>query len=308
MSIIRIIFDITNMSILLIGIVGSLVILIRNYMHYHSLIANMPVFLICNTYAMLLLTCLVMFEFYASTLYGDLHPLVDMDNPWCFARYYLICICLSAILYSYNLQAIFRLFRVVFYQRKNLQSFRLFRFALFGQWLLAVLSILPQIILKYAEYFPQERNCQLSFTNIRSFFIVLLCSHYIPLNIILLIYITIIRYTRRTTHTLQQHRRLANRRDTIVLRRIIILLLTLFITALPTLIIVTICWTTNYLTPLAYQIQGLSLSSSLSAQVIALAFLTPHIRGLFQRNDTRVLFVKATKQIPLATVKRKEST
>ena len=295
------------MSILLVGIVGSLVILIRSHMHYHSLTTNMPVFLTCNTYVMLLLTSLVMFEFYASTLYGDLHPSVDMDSPWCFARYYVICICLSAILYSYNLQAIFRLYRVVFYQRKNLQSFRLFRFALVGQWFLAILSILPQIILKYAEYFPQERNCQLSFTNIRAFFIVLFCSHYIPLNVILLIYITIIRYTRWTTHALQKHRRLANDRDTIVLRRIITLLLTLFITALPTLIIATISWTTNYLTPLAYQIQGLSLSSNLATQVIVLAFLTPHTRGLLRRNGIRVLSVKVTKQIPLATVKKKES-
>jgi hypothetical protein len=126
----RIIFDIANMSILLVGIVASRVILIRSYMHHPSLTSNLPVFLTCNTYVILLLNCLVMFELYASTLYGDLHPLVDLENPWCFARYYLQCICLSALLYSYNVQAIFRLVRVIFYQRKNLQPFCLFGFAL----------------------------------------------------------------------------------------------------------------------------------------------------------------------------------
>ena len=104
-----------------------------------------------------------MFELYASTLYGELHPSVNLENSWCFARCYLLCVCVSALLYSYTLQAMFRLLRVIFYQRKNLQSFRLFGFAVVGQWVLSILSILPQIMLKCAEYLPEERNCQVSF-------------------------------------------------------------------------------------------------------------------------------------------------
>ena len=299
MTDVRVAFDVVSLLILFVGIVGSLVILLRSYIHYPSLLTNVPIFLTCNTYVMLLLSSVALVVIYGSTLYGDLYPSVDLRSSWCSVRYYLACICLSSLLYSYNLQAVFRLFRVIFYQRRWLQSFRLFRLALVGQWILAVLSILPQIILNYAEYLPQERNCQLSFGNLRGFFLVLFSSHYAPLNVIVFIYMCILRYTRRTAHTLQHHRKLSNRRDTIVLRRIVLLLLTLFIFALPTLVIVTIYWTTNYSTPLAYQIQGISLSSNLTAQVIVLALLTPQTRVLFQRNRTRVSPLRTAEAIQL---------
>ena len=134
----------------------------------------------------------------------------------------------------------------------------------------------------------------------------MVCSYYAPLNIILLIYIAILRHTRRTNHTLQQHRRLANDRDRTVLRRILLLLLTLFVLAFPTLVIVMISWTTQYLPSFAYKVQELTLSFNPTTQVVVLTFLTPQTRALLRRSLGRVLPWKNTVAIPLATVARRE--
>ena len=61
-----------RMSMLLIELLCLSLSSFRSDFHYPSLLRNIPIFLTCNIYVMLLLTCVPFFEIYSSTRVGDL--------------------------------------------------------------------------------------------------------------------------------------------------------------------------------------------------------------------------------------------
>ncbi|CAF1365171.1 unnamed protein product [Adineta ricciae] len=105
----------------------------------------------------------------------------------------------------------------------------------------------------------------------------------VPLLIIIIIYTYIIRYVQQS-NPLHRKRCKANRRNMIVIRRTLILLFCLIIVGIPSLVILFIYIITDYLTPLVYDIQLLSISVDLTLTTIVLACITPKIRSVFRRN------------------------
>jgi hypothetical protein len=107
------------------------------------------------------------------------------------------------------------------------------------------------------------------------------------MSIVFIIYIYIVKYIRRTAQT-QQHRKSANQRDALVLKRILLLVLALLTLGIPTLCVMIIYWFTHYLVPFAYHMQGLGVSCGLTVQAIVMVLITPQIRKIFKRNGTSV--------------------
>jgi hypothetical protein len=83
-----------------------------------------------------------------------------------------------------------------------------------------------------------------------------------PLIIMGMIYACTIRHIRRTVQT-QQIRQLANKRDLLIVKRIIMLVLIAIGIGIPTGVILIINMITSYLAPFAYHIQALSLTTGL---------------------------------------------
>jgi hypothetical protein len=121
--------------------------------------SNVPILLTCNTYLTLCLFATIMLVMYAYNEYGNLNSSVWLDGRWCQIRSYLAHVCLCAVYYSFVLQAIFRLFRIVFFKHRILQSFGVCILAVIIQWIISFLFILPTLLLNDFQYLPHEYSC-----------------------------------------------------------------------------------------------------------------------------------------------------
>ncbi|UJR37046.1 hypothetical protein I4U23_029751 [Adineta vaga] len=263
----------------------TMIILI--FLRVHSLKSNVSVLLTCNTYFNSLLVSSIMLVMYSYNLCGNLDSTISFEGRWCQIRTYFAHVCFCALYYSFVLQAIFRLFRIVFYKHRILQSFGVFWIAVLIQWIISFLCILPNILLDDFQYLPLEYNCWISFENIRGLLMAIIFIFNNPLSIVFTIYTQIIRYTRRSTQ-IQQHRQNSNKRDLMILKRVVILIFIVVGIGLPTTAIVLIYIITKYVVPFAYHIQGLSISFGVFIASISLVFITPRIQAIFHQRQAKV--------------------
>jgi hypothetical protein len=279
----------------------SILVLVIICIYIRLSASNTSFLLICNTYFTMILLALTLLDICGHRLYGHIDPSIRFDGQRCEIRAYFVYVCFCAFYYSFILQAIFRLFRIVFYKMKILQSFRVFIIAIVIQWTLSLIFILPHIILRDFQYQSLNYNCWISFKNLRGMFLATLNIYGCPLMIIFIIYTYIHRYIRRTIN-IRQKRRIMNRRNMIILRRTIILLLFLVLIGVPTLSVLMIYIITDYLTPFVYDIQSVNISLGLVITPITLIFITPKIRRIFRRNRKQKYRISTTStpsELPL---------
>ena len=220
-------------------------------------------------------------------LYADLYSSISVNDYYCELRSYINYVFICAFYYSCALQAVFRLFRVVFPKQKILQSSHVFITATIIQWIIPILYILAYLLNQDFEYHPEINSCWLSFKNIRALSIAMAFVYGTPLILVSLIYVWIIRYIRQTSQT-EVVRQIANKRDLVIVKRIIILVLINMGIGIPTAFLLIIYMITNSLTSLAYHIQALSLTTGLFIESIALGFISPQIRNVFKINRRQV--------------------
>lgn len=261
--------------------------LIKIYIHLRPLRSNVSVLLVCNTYLNICLVSTIMTMMHVYAITSALNPSNPIGGRWCELRTYISYVCFSALFHSFVLQALFRLFRIVFYRRKNLQSFSVSMFGILIQWLLASLLILPHLLLNDFEVLPNEYNCSISFENIRGQLMATLNTFSNPLSVVLAIYAYIIRYTRRAV-AMQQQQQNSNKRDLAVLKRIIIVFLMVAGIGMPTSALILVAVITHRPVPFSMDIQGLCISLGLFIATISMIFTVPQIQQIFRRNRNQL--------------------
>lgn len=302
MTSISLVVDYFNVIVFSISLIICLFVLLLSFIRINSIRSKVTILLICNNYISTAFVIAMMLIMDTYNLYGSLHPTVLFDDYWCHLRTYFIFIGYCNFYYSFALQAIFRLFRIVFYQRKNLRGRRVFHLALIIQWILCLLLPLPNYLPNDYEYLPDQYKCWFSFENSRGLLLALLFVYSIPLSIIISIYIYILRYLRRRNFV--QRRQESNRRDILILKRIVILLLFTVAVGLPTAIILFIYMIGHYLIPYSYDIQSVGLSISLFASSICLFLITPELKEIIrfrQRRTHPVVFLQNTVVGPMSS-------
>ncbi len=256
-----------------------MLVLIFSHRRRHPI--NISKLLIANTYLAIILSCVALFDMYAHNIYGIFHQESTLENGWCYGRTYFLHVGCTSLYYSCLLQACFRLFRVVFYKYRQLQTFRFIVQLVIVQWLMAFLSMIILLLLRYFEYVPQLYHCQIPFTNSQGMIVSFSIIFVIPINAIAGIYCYIMYYIKyKANSPIQRNRRRTYQRDVIVLRRIIILIGILFIISVPTIILWMTYLITGYLHPLIHHIEWLIYSITLVVLSIALAFLSPDLQQL----------------------------
>jgi hypothetical protein len=220
-------------------------------------------------------------------MYDSIRSNISFDDYFCQLRAYFNYVFICAFYYSCALQAIFRLFRVVFSRHKILQTRRVFIIAIVIQWLIPVFYVFVCLLLGDFQYHPDIGSCWLSFETIRALATAMAFMYITPLIIMSVIYACIIRYVHQTVHV-QEIRQQANKRDQLIVKRMIMLVLIALSIGIPTGVILIIYMTTHYLIPLAYHIQGLSLTAGLVLESVVLGLITPQVRELFKKNRQQV--------------------
>ncbi|CAF0950182.1 unnamed protein product [Adineta ricciae] len=275
-------------SSLLISFITLLFILIR----VRPLISDISLLLTCNTYITLVGSTFMTLLITIYSVIGQLIPSLSFNDYACELRSYVNYVFICGFYYSCALQALFRFFRVVFPKIRLLQSRRTIVLALIIQWLIPIFYILAYLLNHDFEYHPDISSCWLSFKNIRALSIAMAFVYGSPLIIMGLIYALIIRYIRHSSHN-QEIRQTANKRDLLVVKRIILVVLIGMGIGIPTAFLLIIYMITGQLTELAYHIQALSLTTGLVVESVALGLITSQVQRIFrperQINPTNIL-------------------
>ena len=301
-----IILNISFMSLITLSCLISGLVLIKILIHIRSSRSNVSLLLASNTYLNTILLCFTLFDVSIHSLYGRLKPFISFAGRWCEIRAYFLHVCLCGFYYSFVLQATFRLFRVRFHKYKILQSFGVFIIAIFIQWMLSFILIIPHLLLNDFQYQLIDFNCWISFKNIRGMLLGILSIYGGPLSVIFIIYAYIMQYIRRAIN-IKRKRQKANKRDIIILRRILILLLFLVLMGVPTLCVLMIYIISNHLTPYVYDIQSLCISVGLVITPITLVFVTPKIRNLFRKKTRKNIERSSTVSTPSQQVSNSQN-
>ena len=161
--------------------------------------SNVSLLLTCNTYVTITIFCCTLLDIGLHSLNGYLNLSLSYANRWCRIRSYFSHVFFCSFYYSFVVQAVFRLFRVIFYRKKSLHSPSVFIVAIALQWILSFLVLIPNFLFDDFQYQPLEYSCWISFRNIRGLLLATLIIYAIPLVVIIFsIYAFLLEYLRRS--------------------------------------------------------------------------------------------------------------
>ena len=248
--------------------------------------------LIANMYLALLFCGIMCIIQYFYPLPSQLYLLVSLnDEIYCQIRTYLQLVSVCTIYYSHSIQAIYCLCRIVFYTKRSLQSFRLYKNFVIIQWIICFLIMSPALLVADLKYIKNDYYCQIDFRNLRNILANATVIYLIPIVITFGCYIYTWKNMRRSKNSLIQttvhNQKLIARRDIIVLSRICILFGLVLSIAIPSLTTLFIYDFTGYLPWWSTEIQWFSFMSTLTIVSVVLALSSPHVRNLRIRHFSR---------------------
>ncbi|CAF0983486.1 unnamed protein product [Adineta steineri] len=281
----NIILDLLIIGSATLAVLVSLIMILIMLIHKSTIKRDRTAHLLCiNMYASLLIGCGMILIIYCYTLYGHIYINISFDGPWCYAQAYLLYVSGCGFFYSYLLQAIYRLCRIVHYTKPSLQSFRLYVYGIIIQWILSFLQVIPVLLLRTFEYLSQDYHCQIAIYNVRGLIMGLSMVHMIPISLTTICCIYTMMYIRRRSVIRKSIRQQANdRRDFLVLKRIFILLSILIASGMPTLGISLFFQISGYLPLWSTQFQWLTATFSIFTVSVILIFVSPNIPKFWKR-------------------------
>jgi hypothetical protein len=241
-----------------------------------------------NMYVSLFIGCTIVLEIYCYTLYGHVHVNISFNRRWCYINAYLFYVSGCGFFYSYLLQAIYRLSRVVFYRKPILQSYKFYVYGIFLQWFLSFLQVIPVLLLGTFEYLPYDYHCQIAIHNIIGLIIGLSLVHMIPVSLTTICYIYTMIHIRRSRAIVRPMCQQAkNRQDFLLLTRIFVLLSVIIVSGMPTLGISLFSQFFGYLPYWSTQFQWLTATFSISVVSVILIFVSPNLKKFWKQRHPR---------------------
>jgi hypothetical protein len=248
---------------------------------------NISLLLTCNTCWAIICSSSTLTLMMLSTIGGDLDILIlKQITRWhCHTRGYLHFVFINSIYLSYVLQASFRLCRIAFHESKCLRTIYSFLFYTITQWITSFLLILPVLIAREDHsslivYLRHEFYCQVPMTSIRGIVFSILSVYFVPVCCICIIYLWIIIHLRHTNTKFVRMIRSVHRkrkRDTIIIKRICIVMIVLLSLGIPSCLFVIVFVITGHLHWTCYRIGWMTISISFALISLSSIYVTPQI-------------------------------
>jgi hypothetical protein len=124
----------------------------------------------------------------------------------CHVRGYLAHISFCALIYSYVIQALYRLVCTIYYYRISLQHFKMYTYAICIQWSLAVIQTLPIELRNNQIFIEDEYLCQIPIENSKAIGYLCVTNYLIPLTTIMIMYYMIAKSVREKETNGKIHR------------------------------------------------------------------------------------------------------
>ena len=152
--------------------------------------------LLCNT-------CTIVSTYMINNLivsvYG-FHEDWALHQPWCAFRGYCFLMSCACICYSYLIQAVSRVFFIVFYKRKYLLTFRAHWYLILFNWIIGILIAIEPIFLENGFIYEREsRLCTLTTKTVATSFYGVAVAFVVPLGIAAGVYTMIFIKARQSS-------------------------------------------------------------------------------------------------------------
>jgi hypothetical protein len=285
-QIVNIILDLLIILCAAFAVLISILIICIMLFHQRPSSTDRTAHLLCiNMYISLGIGCALMLEMYCYTLYGHLHPNISFNNRWCYIKSYLFYVSGCSFFYSYLLQAIYRLCRIVFYTKSFLQSLNLYIGGIILQWIFSFIQVIPVYLFGLFEYLHNDYHCQIALNNIHGLFLGLSLVHLIPISLTTICYIyTVIYICRRSNSMRTTRQRVSDRRDLFVLSRVFIILSVMIVSGMPQVGIGIFYQYYGYLPYWSTQFQWLTATFSVLCVAVILMFVSPNLKNSFRQS------------------------
>lgn len=189
---------------------------------------------------------------------------------------YLVYGFLQMVSYSYVIQALSRLFFVIFHQHKHLLHYTFHFILIICQILFSFLTVLPTLVTKDVVFRPGWM-CYVPSTSVGHVYAIFLTSYMIPLCSNIIIYAIIYCRVTKSSAVLRQSSHEA-KRDLRLLRNILILFLFFLSAGIPWIIYSIIGYTTKSSSLALYLMPVLATTFAAILEKICLIFLNHDIR------------------------------
>jgi hypothetical protein len=236
-----------------------------------------------------------------NALRRDLNLVIEKnDSFFCRFRGYTFFSVVSALYWSCALQATLRFTRVLYPKCFLLHRPPIYLYVLIpGQIIFAFSSVLPHLLVFEAvRLIPDEIYCTVLMNDFLSLIYLFLVVFGLPLGTIVICYACIIYKIRCSSSVVPYQQR--NRRDYIVIRRMMIIVAILSMASLPAIVDLIVYASQGHLDPLIYRIEWISASVNALIFAISLPFVNPELCKLLKKQKAykeRVIRLETTQTI-----------
>ena len=239
-------------------------------------------FLYANTYLTLIIIAFFCLDMSAYAIYGDLHADSSFQGWWCQTKAFVLYGSGCTFFYSFLVQAIYRLVRILHRLRIPFQSFRLYSTLSVLLWPFVFSQLIPSLCIGDIEYVADQFHCQFAISNLRASLTVCSVGFFMPFTLTSCCYFwTMFRVHQQRAALATINQRRLFHRDLLMLKRLVILLAFVTSVAAPHAILPIIYLLTSYLPRWIVALEWLLTSLALLAVAIVLVFLSSRLRKIF---------------------------
>jgi hypothetical protein len=140
--------------------------------------------------------------------------------------------------------------------------------------------MIPLLIWVDTQLIPGDNVCFVATTSARGLVWATVSIYVLPMNIINNVYMRVTRYLHKAPLTVSTRAK----RDVIVIRRIVLIVLTLFIIGTPTMITLLMLPFTKIVEPLFYRITVMTMALSMSTLSLTLVYTSPQLKHIIKQS------------------------
>ncbi|CAF2767088.1 unnamed protein product [Rotaria sp. Silwood2] len=251
-----------------------------------QMLKNMSIRLSVNTHCLLIIRSILQFlDVDLNIIKRNYLSIREFNDSFmCRFRGYLLLSMHTSLYWSYTIQAVFRFIRVIFPNYISLcQSTINFCLFISIQFLFECICMFPMFIGFNAIYLlPNEPYCTASYNELVSLIYMPIFAFILPLCTIVVCYLCIVWKIRHITTIIRPYQQ-RNRRDFLIIHRMILIIIVISMVSLPLLIDLFIHLPKGYRDPYMNSIGWVSSSINAIILVISLPFINPKVYQLFKR-------------------------
>ncbi|CAF1431539.1 unnamed protein product [Adineta ricciae] len=240
------------------------------------------------------------------TLLGDLLG-QSFDSPWCIFSGYFALLQVSMMYVSFINQAFYRLVRIVYPQSQCFRSIKFYIVLTIVEYICTIGIQCVIIPWNGIIYLTNDYFCYVSFANIRALVWTAIFAYQVPCACTLMIYIRITMFLRNQANNLTVATRQRQRRDFLIVQRILIIMTLLITLGIPPMFFILRFAVTGDYHPLTLRVSCLPAAISMASLNIVLIFSIPQlksvIRKLLTQNQVVAISIRVVTRMQVKIVK-----